>query len=73
MFPTDVRSLGMGSNIFFGHLASVFTPYLVDFIHSKGINPVFLLGTVGGLICIFCAFFLPETKGKKIKTKMEIK
>lgn len=53
LFPTTVRTIGLGFASFIGYLGSVFCSYFVTYLINKGINPLLGLGVVSIISLVF--------------------
>lgn len=67
LYPTTVRSSGLGVVFGFGLIGGYVSPYIVELSKSviESLNPVITLGVIG-LFCSGPAFFLKETLGKPL-------
>ena len=72
LFPTRVRSLGIGGASIIGTTGSVFAPYLIMFAEDGGINTWIFPGVLG-CIAIIAMCFLTETYGKPLEDEIEEK
>ena len=62
LFPTSVRSLGVGVFFTFEIFASSISPFVVDFSVMNHIDPLLCITAIGFLGCI-SSLFLKETLG----------
>ncbi len=66
LYPTTIRSSGLGIVFGFGLIGGYLSPFLVEFsIEHIGLNPVIFLGLIG-VICAIPVWFLNETLGKDL-------
>ena len=74
MYPTKVRSLGIGWASAMGTVGSILSPYLTLFSRKRGLN-IWIIPGILGLFCVIFLFLLPETfrktKDEKSEKKLE--
>ena len=60
MYPTKVRSLGIGWASAMGTFGSILSPYLTLLSHKNDLS-IWIIPGIIGFLCVFSLFFLPET------------
>jgi len=66
MYPTEIRSLGLGWVCLMGVIGSAISPFVSTFSEMLHMNSWFLPAILGGFGWIFI-FCLPETLGQPLK------
>ena len=70
IYPTTVRSLGIGVNTFIGKFGCALAPIFISwFQYTLHINPMVSFA-IAAALAGFCCFFLEETKGKGLKDEI---
>ncbi|KAH9500270.1 hypothetical protein Btru_073589 [Bulinus truncatus] len=75
LFPTVLRSSGLSSGSFFARIGGLVSPFIANIGSGSGGNfekllPLFVFGTVS-LMAGFSAYFLPETKNRRLPETIE--
>ncbi|EAR96527.1 MFS transporter (macronuclear) [Tetrahymena thermophila SB210] len=70
IFPTTVRTIGLGFASFVGYLGSVFSSYFLTYLINQGINPLLGMGVVS---IISLVFYFPMTETYGVPQQAEIK
>jgi hypothetical protein len=70
LYPTTVRSAGMGIVFGIGLSGGALSPYVVELAEKMEINPLILIGVIG-ITGTISAFFLTETKDKPLLNEIK--
>ena len=66
LFPTQLRSLGVGFSIFVGRFGSMICPFMIQLAEYIEISQMVFYGIVG-FLALIPIYYLPETFGKKLE------
>nr|KAI8729344.1 organic cation transporter protein-like isoform X1 [Biomphalaria glabrata] len=75
LFPTVLRSSGLSSGSFFARIGGLISPFIANIGTGRGGNlekliPLFIFGALS-LVAGFSAYFLPETKNRRLPETIE--
>jgi OCT family organic cation transporter-like MFS transporter 4/5 len=69
LFPTELRSVGVGVCIFVGRFGSMLAPFILQWSEAIDIHHMVIYGVLGFLTLI-PVYYLPETYGTKLEDKI---
>ena len=69
LYPTTVRSAGLGWVFGIGLIGAIVAPFLIQLSKDLGIPPLVTLGVIGIVGTSMC-FFLKETLNEKLKDEI---
>lgn len=70
LFPTEVRSIGVGFCVFLGRLGSILAPYVLQLAKFLGVSQMIFYAALG-VVGLFAVYNLPETAGKELTDNLE--
>lgn len=65
IFPTEIRAWGYASVALAGRLATIISPFAVEYSHQGFLSAVLVLGAASGALTYAC---LPETRDSELKS-----
>ena len=70
LFPTPIRSVGVGFSIFVGRFGSMMAPFILLLAQSLRINQMIIYSIIG-IFTFVAVERLPETKGEHLNDVIE--
>ena len=70
LFPTEVRSVGVGFCVFVGRLGSILAPFVLRLAAALRVSQMIFYAAFG-IVGAVAVYFLPETAGKQLKDRLE--
>ncbi len=67
-YPTSIRAIGLGSCSGMSRIGAIITPFVAQVLMKTSPHTAISLYAGVALISSFLSFFLPETKGKDLKS-----
>lgn len=70
LFPTPIRSVGVGFSIFVGRFGSMLAPFILLLAQGVGINQMVIYSVIG-IFTFFAVARLPDTREDQLKDVIE--